>query len=242
VRRGLSTRILLLVAASLAAAAPTATARAQPGTSAAAWPQAIATWVAPQLNAYWDSVLAKQGLVYENPRYYYWYNRPGYGWLRAPLSCDMYRKRDGLIWGGSSAEYAPNSYFCLANDDFYFDWSFWKTLPRGAAIVVAAHEWGHHVQHLLGWPERERVRRRLYANYELMADCYAGAFMRHARNLGELLPVDVTTGRQVLERLADLERRPWSRARSHGSPADRRKWFARGFAGDPRACARLFGP
>ena len=91
------------------------------------------------------------------------------------------------------------------------------------------------------------VRNRLfvgtgkYANYELMADCYAGAFMRHERDLDQRLPVDVTTGRQVLERLADVERTPWSRARSHGSRADRRTWFARGFAGHPQACAKLLG-
>lgn len=233
-RVGLSTRLLLVAAALASAAAFGSPARA-------GLPQAVASWVMPRLNAYWDSVLAKQGLVYENPRYYYWYNRPGYGWIRAPLSCDMYRKRDGRIWGGASPEYPPNSYYCPANDDFYFDWAFWQTLPRGAAVVVAAHEWGHHVQHLLGWPERERVRRRLYANYELMVDCYAGAFMRHERDLDQRLPVDVTTGRQVLERLADVERTPWSRARSHGSRADRRTWFARGFAGHPQACAKLLG-
>jgi Putative neutral zinc metallopeptidase len=235
VRRGLSTRILLLVAASLAAVALISPAR---GGS----PQAVASWVAPRLNAYWDAVLTKQGLVYENPRYYYWYNRRGYGWIHAPLQCDMYRKRDGLIWGGSSPEYAPNSFYCAANDDFYFDWAFWRTLPRGAAVVVAAHEWGHHVQHLLGWPERERVRRRLYANYELMADCYAGAFVRHERDVGELASADVTEGRRLLERLADVERVPWSRMQSHGTPADRRRWFARGFdSGDPQGCAKLFG-
>jgi predicted metalloprotease len=234
VRLGLSTRLILAAASLASAAAITSTAWAAP-------PQAVASWVVPRLNAYWGSVLAKQGLVYENPRYYYWYNRPGYGWIRAPLSCDMYRKRDGLIWGGSSPDYEPNSFYCAANDDFYFDWSFWKTLPRGAAVVVAAHEWGHHVQHLLGWPERERVRRRLYANYELMADCYAGAFVRHERDLGELGGADVFEGRRLLERLADVERVPWSGKQSHGSRADRRRWFALGFAGDPQACAKLFG-
>jgi hypothetical protein len=234
VQPGLCTRFLVVAASAVSAALPTSTAWAQS-------PQAVASWVAPRLNAYWDSWLTKQDLVYENPQYYYWYNRPGYGWIRTPLQCDMYRKRDGLIWGGFSREYAPNSFYCGANDDFYFDWSFWKTLRRGAAIAVAAHEWGHHVQHLLGWPERERARRRLYARYELMADCYAGAFVRHERDLGELQAVDVTDARRLLERLADVERVPWSRVQSHGSRADRRKWFARGFAGDPGVCAKLFG-
>jgi predicted metalloprotease len=227
---------LVLVAAVLAAAAVSAR------SAAAAPPQSVASWVAPRLNAYWSFVFAKDGLTYRNPPYYYWYNRPGYGWLRTPRECDIYRKRDGLIWAGFSREYAPNSFYCSANDNFYFDWSLWKTLRRGAAVVVAAHEWGHHVQHLLVWPERERVTRRLYANYELMADCYAGAFVRHERDLGELSSAEIGDARRLLESFGDVERIPWSRVRSHGTRADRRRWFARGYGtGDPEACAKLFG-
>ena len=232
---GLPKRILLVVSASLVVAASLSS------TARAGSPQAVAAWVAPRLNAYWAPALARQGVVYENPRYWYWYNHRGYGWLRTPRACDIYRKRDGLIWAGFSREYPPNSFYCPVNDDFYFDWTFWSVLPRGGAVVVAAHEWGHHVQHLLGWPERERVRRHLYANYELMADCYAGAFVRHERDVGELTPLDVTDARKLLERLADVEWVPWSRAQSHGSRAERRRWFALGFRGDPQVCAKLFG-
>jgi predicted metalloprotease len=227
---------ILLVAASLASAAALAP---------AAWarsPQAAVSWAAPRLNAYWSFVFAKEGLTYQNPPFYYWYNRPGYGWLRTPRACDIYRKRDGLIWAGFSREYAPNSFYCSANDSFYLDWSLWKTLDLGAAVVVAAHEWGHHVQHLLGWPERERATRRLYANYELMADCYAGTFVRRERDLGELSAGDGGDALALLESFGDVERIPWSRARSHGSRADRRRWFLRGYeTGDPEVCATLFG-
>jgi predicted metalloprotease len=210
--------------------------------AAGASPQAVAAWVAPRLNAYWSFVFAKDGLTYRNPTYYYWYNRRGYGWLQTPRRCDIYRKRDGLIWAGFSREYAPNSFYCPDNDNFYFDWQLWKTLRRGAAVVVAAHEWGHHVQHLLGWPERERVTRHLYANYELMADCYAGTFVRHERDLRELSAADAGDALRLLDSFGDVERIPWSRARSHGSRADRRRWFLRGYAtGDPQVCAELFG-
>ena len=82
----------------------------------------------------------------------------------------------------------------------------------------------------------------MYANYELMADCYAGVFVRHERDLGELTAVDVNDARRLLELFGDVERIPWSKARSHGSRADRRRWFARGYGtGDPQACAKVFG-
>ena len=239
---GWSKRLLLVATAVAAAAVSAQSVAARAGAAAGASPQAVASWVAPRLNAYWSFVFAKQGLTYRNPPYYYWYNRPGYGWLHTPRLCDIYRKRDGLIWAGFSREYAPNSFYCPANDDFYFDWSLWTTLRRGGAVVVAAHEWGHHVQHLLGWPERERVSRRMYANYELMADCYAGAFVRHERDLGELSAATAGEALGLLESFGDVERIPWSQARSHGSRADRRRWFLRGYTtGDPQACAKLFG-
>jgi hypothetical protein len=233
------TRSVLVAAFLVAAGAPSGSAGAATQSTA---PQRVASWIAPRLNAYWNQALESQGVRYRNPPYYYWYNRPGYGWLHIPRACDIYRKRDGLIWAGFSREYAPNSFYCPVNDNFYFDWSLWKTLSRGGAVVVAGHEWGHHVQHLLGWPERERARRRLFANYELMADCYAGAFIRHERELGELTELDVTQARRLLERFADVERVPWSRAQSHGSRADRRRWFSRGYdTGDPKVCAEVFG-
>jgi predicted metalloprotease len=235
-------RFLLVATAAAASAVSPPSGFARTPAAAGASPQAVASWVAPRLNAYWSFVLAKQGLTYRNPPYYYWYNRSGYGWLRTPRRCDIYRKRDGLIWAGFSREYAPNSFYCPDNDNFYFDWQLWKTLRRGAAVVVAAHEWGHHVQHLLGWPERERVTRHLYANYELMADCYAGTFVRHERDLRELSAADAGDALRLLDSFGDVERIPWSQARSHGSRADRRRWFMRGYAtGNPQVCAELFG-
>jgi putative neutral zinc metallopeptidase len=236
-------RILLLAATLGAACALVGNARA--GTSSEqrlADPQGTARWAAPRLNAYWKDVLAKDGVAYRNPRYFYWYNGPGYGWLHTPRRCDIYRKRDGLMWAGYSREYTPNSFYCGPNENFYFDWSFWKTLTRGGAVFVAAHEWGHHVQALLRWPVRERERRRAYANYELMADCYAGVFMRYERDLGALTARHVAQAKRLVGRLGDFERTPWSKPQSHGSPAARRAWFSRGYdSGDPKVCAALFG-
>jgi predicted metalloprotease len=236
-------RILLLAATLGAACALVGNARA--GTSSQqryADPQGIARWAAPRLNAYWNGVLAKDGVTYRNPRYFYWYNGPGYGWLHTPRRCDIYRKRDGLMWAGYSREYTPNSFYCGPNENFYFDWSFWKTLNRGGAVFVAAHEWGHHAQALLRWPVRERQRRHAYANYELMADCYAGTFMRHERDAGTLTARDAAQAKHLVGRLGDFERTPWSKPQSHGSPADRRKWFSNGYeSGDPKVCAALFG-
>ena len=196
-------------------------------------PAQAAQWAADRLNRYWQQVLEKEGIRYRAPPLYYWYNRPGYGWLPLPRSCDFDGTRDGRIRAGYWRLYAPNSFYCGRNEYLYLDWSFWKSLVQrndGSVVVVIAHEWGHHVQHLLRWPERLAVRR-----YELMADCYAGVFMRHERDAGELTARDAARGRRLLASFAD--RPATSPARSHGSPAERRSWFSRGYDGaDPKAC------
>jgi hypothetical protein len=197
----------------------------------------VASWVAPRLNAYWIFVL----LTYRNPPYYYWYNRSGYGWLRTLRACDIYRSATA---GSGSASRAVRAelLLLLRQRQLLPRLVPVKTLRRGAAVIVAAREWGHPVQHLLVWPERERVTRRKYAGYELMADCYAGTFVRHERDLGELSASDAGDALGLLESFGNVERIPWSKARSHGSRADRRRWFMRGYeTRDPQVCAELFG-
>jgi predicted metalloprotease len=201
-------------------------------------PVQAAQWATDRLNRYWQGVFEQRGLRYEAPPYYYWYNRPGYGWLPLPRACDFDGTRDGRIRAGYWRLYAPNSFYCGANENLYLDWSFWKALlrrdDRGVAAVIG-HEWGHHVQHLLRWPERRP--RRLY---ELMADCYAGVFMRHERDLGELTDRDAAQGQRLLASFADQPGTPSSR--SHGTRSERRASFSRGYrTGAPAACEQPAG-
>jgi predicted metalloprotease len=201
-------------------------------------PAQAAQWAADRLNRYWQRIFEQRRLRYEAPPYYYWYNRPGYGWLSLPRACDFDGTRDGRIRAGYWRLYAPNSFYCGVNENFYLDWSFWKTLvgrsDRRVAAVIG-HEWGHHVQHLLGWPER--LPRRVF---ELMADCYAGAFIRYERNLGELTDRDVVQARRLLASFADQPGTPSSK--SHGTAAERRSWFSRGYGtGEAAACEQAAG-
>src|SRR5919202_17794 len=93
-------------------------------------PGHAAHWTADRLNRYWQGVFERRSLRYEAPPYYYWYNRPGYGWLSLPRACDFDGTRDGRIRAGYWRLYAPNSFYCGVNENFYLDWSFWKTLLR----------------------------------------------------------------------------------------------------------------
>ncbi len=60
------------------------------------------------------------------------------------------------------------------------------TVGDFAWIAVLAHEWGHHVQTVLG------VTPELTIDRELQADCFSGAYAQHALHMGYLQEGDVT--------------------------------------------------
>jgi predicted metalloprotease len=101
-------------------------------------------------------------------------------------------------------------------------------------VTSLAHEWGHHIQHLLGVvdakgtidslsPDTQPLTSR---EVELQADCYAGLFSRYARDTGWLSDHDLAEAMAVRERVGDFE---VSNPGHHGTPEQRREWFLRGF-------------
>ena len=118
---------------------------------------------------------------------------------------------------------------------------------------MIAHEVGHHVQNLLGISERvQNARRRadkveanaLSVRMELQADCLAGVWAHHADktrhileqgDLEEALGAATAIGDDRLQRRA--EGRVVPESFTHGSSAQRVRWFQRGFdSGEVRQC------
>lgn len=135
-----------------------------------------------------------------------------------------------------------------------------------AQAYVVAHEIGHHVQNLLGTSAAVRERQqsagsREEANQwsvalELQADCYAGVWAHSVYERGEEDPDgdvgldegDIDEGLAAAEAVGDdriqaqagagVDPESWT----HGSSAQRRAWFTRGFdTGDPDRCDTLAG-
>jgi predicted metalloprotease len=119
---------------------------------------------------------------------------------------------------------------------------------------VIAHEIGHHVQNLLGIADKvqeyraratdERQANQLQVKMELQADCFAGVWASQNEQLRKRLePGDVESGLNAAAAIGDdtLQRRAGRRvvpeAFTHGSSAQRVRWFKRGLdTGDTRAC------
>ena len=84
-------------------------------------------------------------------------------------------------------EPVPNAFYCSSDRTLYLVPQFLAELDTMygdfAPITVLGHEWGHHVQELLG------LRKVKSLTFELQADCLTGVFARHAQN-ANLLDAD----------------------------------------------------
>ena len=158
--------------------------------------------------------------------------------------------------GLSSAAIGP--FYCPPDEKAYIDLSFYKQLRADlgapgdfAQAYVIAHEFGHHCQNVLGIDDmvrRETARDKsrendLSVRTELQADCLAGVWahstaQRKLIESGDIegsLTAAAAIGDDRLQKMAGKPVRP--ETFSHGSSAQRVKWFRRGFEqGTLEAC------
>ena len=157
--------------------------------------------------------------------------------------------------GGASGATGP--FYCPADQKAYLDTAFFATMSqrlgaRGdfAAAYVIAHEVAHHVQFELGVLQQvDQARRRssqteanqLTVRSELMADCLSGVWARNVQglmergDLEEALNAARMIGDDHLQRQAG--RVPQPHTFTHGTSAQRARWFNLGFdTGQVRQC------
>lgn len=156
---------------------------------------------------------------------------------------------------------ATGPFYCPADQLVYLDMGFFGDLSQRfgapgdfAQAYVIAHEYGHHVQNLLGINEqvgndRAGATSRAVA-LELQADCFAGVWGHSATQRGrasqgkvELDPGDLDEALQAAASIGDDRLQKMAGARvqperfTHGTSAQRVEWFRRGMeSGDPRRC------
>ncbi len=165
--------------------------------------------------------------------------------------------------GKASPETGP--FYCPADFLVYIDLGFMQQIEKqfvGATSDLAeqyilAHEYGHHVQNLLGTNAKVQQASRKNPSkankysiaLELQADCYAGAWVGDA-NRRDLLdsPSEIDEAIAAAEGVGDDRIQQATQGRinpeswTHGSADQRRTWFLKGFDTlDPSKCDTFTG-
>ena len=167
--------------------------------------------------------------------------------------------------GCGPASTAVGPFYCPVDQTAYFDTDFFKELVDRfgssggpfAQEYVVAHEYGHHVQQLQGNLGRaQQGAQGANGNgvrTELQADCYAGIWAHYASTVKQdstgvpyLQPLSDNDIRDALSAAASVGDDRIQKASTgrinpeswtHGSSAERQKWFTIGYqTGDPNKC------
>jgi uncharacterized protein len=154
--------------------------------------------------------------------------------------------RRGIRSACGTASTAVGPFYCQLDQQVYLDLSFFDELSRQlhapgefAQAYVIAHEMGHHVQKLkgiLGGGQSSSVP------IELQADCLAGAWAKDANRRGIIDPGDIDQALNAASQIGDdtLQREQQGYVRpetfTHGTSAQRKGSFQKGFTGGPSAC------
>jgi predicted metalloprotease len=173
----------------------------------------------------------------------------------------------GTGCGDATSQVGP--FYCPVDTVIYLDTTFFQEVlqqqlngPAGAFVepYVLAHEYGHHIQNLLGTmgqvqtqqgPNSDSVR------LELQADCYAGMWAKNATS------TDTAEGVPLIEDLTDddiqqaiaaaksvgddrIQKETTGRVNqeqwTHGSSAARVKWFQTGYTQGTLEACDTFSP
>ncbi len=174
--------------------------------------------------------------------------------------------------GCGAADSGMGPFYCPPDKKVYIDLSFYDELvnrfgAKGefAQPYVLAHEYGHHVQDLLGtMAQVDRLQQRdpgganrYSVALELQADCLAGVWAKHAtgtadaagrpiitsvtaQDIQDAVTAAGTVGDDAIAKQAGQRVNP--DAFTHGSSAQRQKWVSTGYrTGDPKSCDTFAG-
>jgi len=179
------------------------------------------------LDEYWTGAFEASGNQYQAP------------------STVLFSDAVNTACGGASSAVGP--FYCPLDQTIYLDLGFYEQLETQfgaeggpfAEMYVIAHEYGHHIQNLLGLLEagRDAGAEGDAVRTELQADCFAGVWGGNAVDTGFLEPLTPDQIAQALDAASvigddriqettqgQVNPETWT----HGSSEQRQQWFTTG--------------
>jgi uncharacterized protein len=186
----------------------------------------LVAFVLDDAQATWEKKLAERGARYRRAQLVLFTNR-------TPTSCGR-------------GEAAAGPFYCPGDEHVYIDLGFFNELDRRfgapgefAEAYVIAHEIGHHVQKILGLsnrvPRGSEGATSASVRLELQADCFAGIWANSTSQRQMLDKGDIDAGLRAAAAVGDdrLQKQATGTVSpetwTHGSSAERARWFRRGF-------------
>jgi predicted metalloprotease len=170
----------------------------------------------------------------------------------------------GVDTGCGQATSQVGPFYCPADQHIYLDTTFFEDVLEGqlggqggdfVEPYVIGHEYGHHVQNLLGTMGQVRTQQGPQSDavrLELQADCYAGMWTRAAEGTTDTAGVaifedldqgDIEEALDAAQVIGDdrIQQKSGGRvdpdAWTHGSSEQRMRWFSTGYEqGTLEAC------
>ncbi len=163
--------------------------------------------------------------------------------------------------GNASIQVGP--FYCPGDSTIYFSVSFLERLQEQigaqgdfAQAYIMAHEFGHHLQNILGTERKVRraqtalssqgQKNQYSVGMELQADCYAGVWATLADRSQDGISLDegdLAEGLQAAEAVGDdkLQKEATGQVQpdnfTHGTSEQRRQWLEKGMqTADPTQC------
>jgi uncharacterized protein len=168
-----------------------------------------------------------------------------------PAGMVLFRGQVQTACGGATAASGP--FYCPGDKKIYMDMAFFEDLrskfgAKGGDFAVAyvmAHEYGHHIQNILGTSTKmreaqqgksEAVANKLSVALELQADFYAGVWTNYNEKQHQMLePGDIEEALSAANAVGDdaiqskMQGQVVPDSFTHGSSEQRMKWFTKGF-------------
>jgi uncharacterized protein len=186
-------------------------------------------------NEVWKQELATQGIDYKEPKLV------------------LFRGLTESGCGGASSQSGPH--YCPSDQTIYLDETFFEELTtkfgaRGGEVAeayVMAHEVGHHIQKVRGTFSKNDTRdNETSVKVELQADCYAGVWMGNVFQEGIVSENEIEQALDAAAAVGDdrIQKSQGQKVNSeswtHGSSADRKKWFLTGYTTkDSKKCSTI---